>query len=184
MGGISDGVGSDGGEGGRVICTYFYQKGMLDELLYYADVEYTKKHIHPVTVRGYHAWAIWYVERMRRSPGGLLERLIWPVTLHRARELAHKMGLEDRPDYRGRLFRAVLEPFSFSLGLFAKERDWRHLYAARDFRVFAQGYRRYQAVKLFRAGQAERRLAFLIRQGGSSAAFIGIPANGSPWRLA
>ncbi len=149
-GGNTSGGGGGSSDGGRVICTHFYQKGEMSELYYFADIEFTRRNLHPSIIRGYHAWGIWYVERMRQNPGGLMERLMRPIALHRANEIAYRMGLRDTPDRIGRLVRVSLEPLCFVIGLFAKERDWRRLYAARDFSDFAAGYRRYTALKTMR----------------------------------
>lgn len=147
-GGNTSGGGSS--DGGRVICTHFYQKGDMSELYYFADIEFTRRNLHPSIIRGYHAWGIWYVEKMRQNPGGLMERLMRPIALHRANEIAYRMGLRDTPDRIGQLARVSLESLCFAIGLFAKERDWRRLYAARDFSDFAAGYRRYMALKTMR----------------------------------
>lgn len=146
---------SGSGNGGKVICTYFYQKGTLDEIIYFADIEGSKVISDPITVRGYHAWGIWYAKHLRSNPGGFMEKIIWPVVKHRSHEIAFQLGVVDEPDYLGKFFRLLLEPFCYVLGLCVKEQNWRSLYTADDFNNFALGYRRYKAYKAFRAAQHE-----------------------------
>lgn len=149
--GGDSGTSDDDDGGDSVLCTYFYQRGELDEMLYFADIECARRHINPVAVRGYHAWSIAYVRHLRQNPGGLLEKIIRPVVLHRAREIGYQMGVRDKPDYIGKLMRWTLEPLCFGIGLFAEEKDWRTLYSASDFHAFTEGYKRYRA---FRASLA------------------------------
>lgn len=143
----SSGSGGGGGSSSRVICTYFYQKGEINDIAYYADIDFTRKYLSDTMVRGYHVWGIWYVEQMRKNPGGLLERIMRPIALHRANEIAYQMGVGAAPDAFGKLCRAILEPFCFALGLFAREQDWKRLYAPDSFKDFADGYRRYESYK-------------------------------------
>ena len=79
-----------GGGGGRVICTHFYRKGMIDQETWRADLEFTAKRLPKQTVRGYQYWAIPYVLLMRRFP--LAEKIMYPLAVWRAEELAHQMG--------------------------------------------------------------------------------------------
>jgi hypothetical protein len=112
---------------GRVICTHFFRKGMLDRATWRADLEFTFRYLSPTTVRGYQFWAIPYVRLMRRSP--LAERLMYPVAKYRARELAHRMGRSPRGSLLGKVFRLVFEPACFCIGCFVGEQDWQSLWA-------------------------------------------------------
>ncbi len=78
-----------GGDGGssRVICTELYKQGKLDRELYRMDVVYTAKHLSPITVRGYHYWAVPMVVKMRSST--LLTNVFEYLTIARAKEIAH-----------------------------------------------------------------------------------------------
>ncbi len=140
-------TGGGGGGSSRVICTYFYHKGELDAATYYADMEYTRHYLKGATVRGYHFWAIPYARAMRQAPGGLLEAIIRPVTIHRARELAHKMGVENsRPDYLGKAFRWTIEPVCTLIGCFVSEGRWEKLYSREEMQAYAMDYMLYRAM--------------------------------------
>ncbi|MEM9468660.1 MAG: hypothetical protein AAF988_00700, partial [Pseudomonadota bacterium] len=75
----SGGGGGGGGGGGRVICTFFYNNGELSENDFYADTYFTLKHLPKAMVRGYHFWAIPYVQHMYKNPNGLATKLIRPI---------------------------------------------------------------------------------------------------------
>ena len=134
--GVDDDDGSDNG-GGRVICTYFYQKGELSRTDWAADLRFTQDHISQQTVRGYHLWAIPTVRLMRG--GGLAGRLLEPamrfITLHRAHELAYRMGRRDQGNLTGKLIRWTMEPVCWALGALIKEQDWQSLYTEQDVRA-------------------------------------------------
>lgn len=110
----------------RVICTHFYQKGMLSRELWRADMEYTLQHLPQSMVNGYHLWAIPYVRLMRKSP--LAEKLMYPIAYHRAREIAYQMGYLEKGSIRGKIFRAILEPVCAFLGMFTTERKYQELW--------------------------------------------------------
>lgn len=112
--------------GGRVICTELAAMGLLSRELLEADLRFTRAHISPITVRGYHAWAVPYVRLMRRSP--MAVRLIEPIARWRAEELAYRMGVRPRGSLPGKLVRLALEPLCFVIGLFVAETDWSTLY--------------------------------------------------------
>ena len=46
-------TGTSGGNSGRVICTHFHRKGMLDREDGGADMEFTATRLHQKAVRGY-----------------------------------------------------------------------------------------------------------------------------------
>lgn len=130
------GPGGGGGQGGsgnqRVICTHFYRKGLMDRSWWDADLRFTMANLSPTTVRGYHYWAIPYVELMRRDDriGRLAEKVMLPLALHRAEELAHRMGVEGtRPNWKGKLVRLIGEPICYAVGLFVDQKDYQRLYA-------------------------------------------------------
>lgn len=114
------------GFGGRVICTHFYKKGMLDRETWRADMEYTAKHLSESTVRGYQYWAIPYVKLMRTSP--LAEKVMFPLAKWRATELAYQLGKTEKGSIRGKMVRALLEPCCALLGKVVKQKDWRPLW--------------------------------------------------------
>lgn len=120
------GTGGHGSGASRVICTYFFRKGMLDQEIWRADMEFTFKHLSQTTVRGYHVWAIPYVRLMRKSP--LAEKIMRPIAIWRAEELAYKTGVLQKGNWKGKVVRAILEPICFAIGLFAKEQNWESLW--------------------------------------------------------
>lgn len=117
-----------GGRGGssRVICTHFYRKGMLDAEVWRADLQYTQNHLSETTVRGYHYWAIPYVELMRKSP--LAEKIMYPIAKYRAIELAYQMKIVEKGSLRGKAVRLVVEPACFLIGCVCKQKDWQALW--------------------------------------------------------
>lgn len=113
-----------------MICTYFYRQGDLPREDWRRDLLFTKERLTTIHVRGYHIWAVPYVGLMKRNK--LARRAMWWVTRHRANEIAYQMGERDRPDYRGKLMRLILEPFCFVIGLggiiASYQEDWTRLY--------------------------------------------------------
>lgn len=120
-----NGGGNRGGSS-RVICTHFYRKGMLDADVWRADLQYTQNHLSETTVRGYHYWAIPYVELMRKSP--LAEKLMYPIAKYRAIELAYQMKIVKKGSLRGKAIRLVIEPACFLIGSVCKQKDWQALW--------------------------------------------------------
>lgn len=120
------GTGGRASSASRVICTHFFRKGMLDQEVWRADMEFTFKNLSQTTVRGYHVWAIPYVRLMRKSP--LAEKIMRPIAIWRAEELAYKMGALEKGNRKGKMVRAILEPTCFAIGLFAKEQNWESLW--------------------------------------------------------
>jgi len=119
-----------GGDGGssRVICTELYKQGKLDRELYRMDIVYTAKHLSPITVRGYHHWAIPMVVRMRSST--LLTNLFEYLTIARAKEIAHIVKPKEYKDRSvlGYLIKNIGEAICYSIGLFTDQKDWTVLY--------------------------------------------------------
>lgn len=112
--------------GGRVICTYFYRKGMLEPSIWRADLAFTQQNLSLITVRGYHYWAIPYVRLMRKY--SFYEKLAYPIAKYRAIELAYKMGMMKRGSIRGKIIRIIFEPACFMIGLFCSQKDWKKLW--------------------------------------------------------
>lgn len=117
----------------RVICTHFFRKGMIEQNIWRADLEFTFKHLSPTVVRGYHVWAIPYVKLMRKSP--IAEKIMLPLAKCRAIELAHKMGVVEKGSLRGKMIRAIGEPICFMIGVLAKEQNWESLWSDRPASV-------------------------------------------------
>ena len=111
----------------RVICTHFMRKGMMDQALWRADIAFTRQHLPAAMVRGYHLWAIPYVRLMRRSP--LAEKLMLPLALWRAEEIAFRMGLREKGNWKGKLLRWTAEPVCWLIGKVTPEQDWESLWS-------------------------------------------------------
>ena len=132
-GGFSGG----GNSSGRVICTHFYRRGMLDRELWRADMEFTYGNLSATTVRGCQYWAIPYVRLMRRSR--LAERIVYPLAKARAVEVAYKAGKLPKGSYFGKLVRLIGEPICFAIGYFVDQKDWRPLWIETNSRDFNRG---------------------------------------------
>ena len=118
-----------GGDGGssRVICTELYKQGKLDMDLYRMDIVYTAKRLSPITVRGYHHWAVPMVVRMRSSAA--LSNLFEYLTVARAKEIARIVKPEEhKRTLSGFLIKDVGEAICFAIGLFVEQKDWSVLY--------------------------------------------------------
>jgi len=118
FGNDSDSGYSPGGTGVKVICTELCDKGLLDARLYATDLQLSRLHISPTTLRGYHLWAIPYVRLMRRSR--LATRLIQPPAVAWAQQVCFDYA-SDRTGYRstalGKLLRLVGEPACWAMGI-------------------------------------------------------------------
>ncbi len=110
----------------KVICTHFMRKGLIEKDLWLAGHAYAKQYASPITVRGYHAWAVPYVRLMRTSP--LAERIMLPIIRVRSEEIGYVMGIRPHGTLAGKLARLTLEPFSFLVGLFVGEQNWQSLW--------------------------------------------------------
>ena len=104
-----------GGGGGRVICTHMTEIGemSLDDLA--ADLEFTKQ-INLDTVKGYHSWAFFIVEHMRKHPTSLVTVITKYLAQHRTNEIKYQLGLADKPDYIGKYVRFFGETYCWGLG--------------------------------------------------------------------
>lgn len=114
--GAPGGTGDPGGDpsGDKIICTELYRQGLLGLQERQWSYRGTMMLCRPVTVRGYHFWAMPVVRALRRRRW----RAFWTfVVQHRARELAFRLALRDRPDRIGQAMRVLFEPISFVVGL-------------------------------------------------------------------
>jgi hypothetical protein len=120
------GMSGSGNSTGRVICTHFFRRGMLERDLWRADLAFTYKHLSPKTVRGYQYWAIPYVRLMRRHP--LAERIMYPLARARAEELGYQMGIRSKGSFSGKIVRLVGETLCYVIGTFVAQKDWSMLW--------------------------------------------------------
>ena len=118
-----------GSLGGRVICNELMRQGILDRKHVLLDYRFTRDYLTPTHVRGYHVWAVWMVKQMRK---GKFVKFWKHVAGHRANEIAYIYGERDKPDYLGKVYRKILEPICWSVGLLCKKSDWSILYKTKE----------------------------------------------------
>ena len=118
-----------GAVGGRVICNELMRQGILDRKHVLLDYRFTRDYLTPTHVRGYHVWAVWMVKQMRK---GKFVKFWKHVAGHRANEIAYIYGERDKPDYLGKVYRKILEPICWSVGLLCKKSDWSILYKTKE----------------------------------------------------
>lgn len=121
------GISGRGNSSGRVICTHFFRRGMLERDLWRADLEFTFQNLSSKTIRGYHYWAIPYVRLMRRSKWA--ERIMYPLAKARALELAYRLGKRKKGSLFGKIVRLIGEPICFIMGHFVEQKEWQSLWA-------------------------------------------------------
>ncbi len=115
--------------GGRVICNELMRQGVLDRKHVLLDYRFTRDYLTPTHVNGYHVWAVWMVKQMRK---GKFVKFWKHVAGHRANEIAYIYGERDKPDYLGKVYRKILEPICWSIGVFCKKSDWSILYKTKE----------------------------------------------------
>ena len=115
--------------GGRVICNELMRQKIMTRKQVVMDYKFTKDYLTPQHVAGYHIWAVWMVRQMRK---GRLANFWAHVAGHRANEIAYIYGKRDKPDYLGKVYRKVLEPICWSIGLLCKKTDWEVLYKQKE----------------------------------------------------
>jgi hypothetical protein len=119
--------GGGGGGGGKVICTELCRNGAIEHEVWMADIRYSRQNFSEQTMRGYHLWGIPYVKLMRKYPS--FAKLAEYPTRWFAEDIAYRMGVLSKPNYKGWVLREVLfRPVCFGIGLFAKARDWQALW--------------------------------------------------------
>ena len=118
-----------GAAGGRVICNELMRQGVLDRKHVLLDYRFTRDYLTPTHVNGYHVWAVWMVKQMRK---GKFVKFWKHVAGHRANEIAYIYGERDKPDYLGKVYRKILEPICWSIGVFCKKSDWSILYKTKE----------------------------------------------------
>jgi hypothetical protein len=116
-----------GGGGGKVICTDLCRNGAIEHEVWMADIRYSRQHFSEQTMRGYHLWRILYVKFMRKYPS--FAKLAEHPTRWFAEDIAYRMGVLSKPNYKGWVLREVFfRPVCFGIGLFTKARDWQALW--------------------------------------------------------
>ena len=113
------------GISGRVICNELRRQKLMTSQDVILDYEFTLKHLSPRHLKGYQAWAVYVVKMLRK---GHMVNFWKHIAQHRANEIKYIMGKSNKPDYLGKLYRHILEPFSYMVGIFAKKQDISFLY--------------------------------------------------------
>tara|TARA_Y100000114_G_scaffold153028_1_gene172284 strand:+ start:562 stop:2139 length:1578 start_codon:yes stop_codon:yes gene_type:complete len=112
--------------GGRVICTYFHDRGEMDPLHLKNDYHYTIDHISDATKIGYWFWAIPLTNYMHRHE---FSTKWWPKLVtdttrlfatERAKAISHKMGATKKGSVFGTLIRIIGEPMCTIIGMLVK----------------------------------------------------------------
>ena len=112
----------------RVICNELVRQGLMSREHMMLDYKFTKEHLTPQHVRGYHFWAVPVVRKMREGKSVGFWR---HVATHRANEIAHIYGKRDKPDYLGKVYRRIFEPACWVVGAICKQKDWQSLYSTK-----------------------------------------------------
>ena len=107
---------------GKIICDYFYRKGLLSEKLWKADEAYGEElsRTEPDVMKGYHAWARHYVREMEKE--SLLGKVyfawakLWVP--HWAKYLAGEKTI------RGKILHSIGKPICNIIGKFNRRIKW------------------------------------------------------------
>ena len=94
-----------GGGGGKVICTELCRNGVIEHDVWMADIRYSRDNFSAQTMRGYHLWGIPYVKLMRQYPA--FAKLAAYPTRWFAADIAYRMGVLSKPNYKGGVLREV-----------------------------------------------------------------------------
>lgn len=121
------GGGSGGNASSKVICTELLRQGLFssdDHRLCFDDA---KSRLTDAHFRGYYAWALFVVRRMRRSPRWT--RFFHILAQARVNQIAARRGEPERANFLGKIVIALGEPACAVLGRFTGARDYRSLYS-------------------------------------------------------
>ena len=107
---------------GKIICDYFYRKGLLSKKLWKADESYGAELMisEPDVMKGYHAWARHYVREMEKE--SLLGKAyfawakLWVP--HWAKYLAGEKTI------RGKILHSIGKPICNMIGKFNRRIKW------------------------------------------------------------
>jgi len=137
-GGAADGTagpsgamsGNDGGGGGgsKVLCTYFYKKGLLPHDIYTADSEYARLYISEKTKNGYHKWAVPMVQWLQEKDHPIAEKLIFFWVNSWAHQMAYDMNVIQKRSYVGTAMKIIGEPICNLIGNFVDKTNYQSLW--------------------------------------------------------
>ena len=114
------------GSNPRVICTYFYHKGLFNLTDLQCDYEWSRQHLSENVKIGYWLWALPLVKWMEKNENSktIWARFwIWWTLLcaqERGKEISYKMGGRPVGSVFGKVARFIGESFCYVLGFVAK----------------------------------------------------------------
>lgn len=110
----------------KVICTELVRQGLFSRADYLAGARYVEEHLTERHVRGYHAWALPIVRRMRRSRR---VTAFWRALAQaRADHIAFLNGEALRRNRLGAALCIIGHPICYLVGGLVADPDWRSLY--------------------------------------------------------
>ncbi len=110
----------------KVICTELVRQGLFNRADYLLGARYVEEHLTERHVRGYHAWGLPVVRKMRRSPRATS---LWrKLAQARADHIAFLYGDTARRNRIGAALCAIGHPVCYLIGGLVGEQDWRSLY--------------------------------------------------------
>ena len=110
----------------KVICTELVRQGLFNRADYLLGARYVEEHLTERHVRGYHAWGLPVVRKMRRSRRATA---FWRMVAQaRADHIAFLYGDASRRNRLGAVVCAIGHPVCYLIGGFVGEQDWRSLY--------------------------------------------------------
>ena len=112
----------DNSKGSKIICDYFYRKGLLSEKLWKADETYGAELMvsEPDVMKGYHAWAKHYVREMEKESTLGKVYFAWAKLWvpHWAKYLAGEKTI------RGKILHSIGKPICNMIGKFNRRLKW------------------------------------------------------------
>lgn len=104
-----------------VMCTAYYEMGMLPKEIWNLDRRYGVKVFRndPLLLEGYHLWGIPTANYIRKKTffANIARKIMWPIVKAWAEEMAHCMKpAKYKPNYFGKTIKLVGEPFSRLVG--------------------------------------------------------------------
>lgn len=125
--GSNPGDGSGGG-GGKVLCTYFYLKGMIPADIYMADRMYESVKVTNNIRNGYHLWAVPLVKLLQTGQHPYLEKILYIGVQGWAYEMAYVMGISNTHHPLGRILRIIGEPLCAMIGRASTPKNYKALW--------------------------------------------------------
>lgn len=104
-----------------VMCTAYYEMGMLPKEIWNLDRRYGVKVFRndPLLLEGYHLWGIPTANYIRKKTffANIARKIMWPIVKAWAEEMAHCMKpAKYKANYFGKVIKFVGEPFSRLVG--------------------------------------------------------------------